>query len=851
LFAASNGIVQKLTSYETVAWDNPFPTFPMRPKKGVHSSSRSPDRSVAEARLKDDHRHESNYDSRPQTASSKDSSYTIPQPHGIDDLMGIPENNHDGYSGREARYRRGPDRDTTQERPSTRENGKSSARVDLKPPTVHGRHSEDNQIRPSIPANSGSNSSYGRSKTMPTAISPVQTDWQEPGLVAGYHGPEDRGFTPTSPTDPSHRQLYGQQKGKSDEKRPYGHAAVQKAAAKTQTQNQNQNQDGRQLHTPQDSLGDLFDNYYDTPPPQDQQRYAKPARSQHQHHMDEDMPQFNDAAPASRLAHEYAPTLDKDLQLQQRRQEYSPMPASPQGDSCRHAQIDPYAKGRAPRSRSQPNLKDRRSPRQQQGDGFDFGVPGPSGRPPATAPTRGEYDLSAHRPTRTPNHDLRPIDMEQLPGVQGYPGMVPAPGYRSGDRNIPSPTTGPPPVAYQVNGGPNRYRSPPQDAGLCDPPPMAYQDYAQPDRYRSPPLRGEQSRHVLAEQPHRPSPKDRNMENGSIPTPYQSKGRSPPLQEGRSRNGQSRSPGGRPPAINSTGATPPSTRSPVNPDALPSHPAPIRAGLMEGSPVNQTQKLASFRQYSAVPSPMQLSDPSQQPASPRPPESKRDSVPVTHQELDRLKQVSARNPNDLAAQLVLAKRMVEAASVLADERADPRTRSKSREKFIMDAYKIVKKLAGNGYTEATFYLADCYTRGALGLESDTREAFKLYQNAAKAGHAQAAYRVAVCCEIGQEEGGGTSRDAVKAMQWYKRAATLGDTPAMYKMGIISLKGLLGQPRNPKEAIVWLKRAAERADKENPHALHELVSLSIKCGSRLVSGAGINIRLGSFAREAKW
>lgn len=167
--------------------------------------------------------------------------------------------------------------------------------------------------------------------------------------------------------------------------------------------------------------------------------------------------------------------------------------------------------------------------------------------------------------------------------------------------------------------------------------------------------------------------------------------------------------------------------------------------------------------------------------------------------------------------------MVEAASVLVDERADPRTRNKSREKYILDAHKIVKKLSNNGYSEATFYLADAYSRGSLGLESDTREAFKLYQSAAKAGHAQAAYRVAVCCEIGHEEGGGTSRDAVKAMQWYKRAATLGDTPAMYKMGIISLKGLLGQPKNAKEAVVWLKRAAERADEENPHALHELVS----------------------------
>jgi TPR repeat protein len=68
------------------------------------------------------------------------------------------------------------------------------------------------------------------------------------------------------------------------------------------------------------------------------------------------------------------------------------------------------------------------------------------------------------------------------------------------------------------------------------------------------------------------------------------------------------------------------------------------------------------------------------------------------------------------------------------------------------------------------------------------------------------------------------------VQWYKRAATLGDTPAMYKMGMIHLKALLGQARSPREGISWLKRAAERADSENPHALHELALMYQSAGS---------------------
>jgi TPR repeat protein len=44
---------------------------------------------------------------------------------------------------------------------------------------------------------------------------------------------------------------------------------------------------------------------------------------------------------------------------------------------------------------------------------------------------------------------------------------------------------------------------------------------------------------------------------------------------------------------------------------------------------------------------------------------------------------------------------------------------------------------------------------------------------------------------------------------------------MYKMGMILLKGLLGQQKHLGEAINMLKRAADNADAENPHALHEL------------------------------
>lgn len=305
--------------------------------------------------------------------------------------------------------------------------------------------------------------------------------------------------------------------------------------------------------------------------------------------------------------------------------------------------------------------------------------------------------------------------------------------------------------------------------------------------------------------------------------------RSPPLHNGFVRDGQGIRPGSRPSTANAMGPTLSPKKPAANPDALPPHPTPIRPGLMQSSPSQQSAKPPPIRQYNSSPSHLQHSDPTNHPVAPPPLSVKRGSVPVTPEELERLRKSVKTNPSDQKAQLTLAKKMVEAASALVDDggRADQKTKSKAREKYILDAHRIVKKLVNNNSTDATFYLADCYSRGLLGLEIDTKEAFSLYQTAAKAGHAQSAYRVAVCCEMGHDEGGGTRRDPQKAMQWYKRAATLGDTPAMYKIGIIQLKGLLGQPKDSKEALIWLKRAADRADEENPHALHELVS-SFSC-----------------------
>lgn len=179
--------------------------------------------------------------------------------------------------------------------------------------------------------------------------------------------------------------------------------------------------------------------------------------------------------------------------------------------------------------------------------------------------------------------------------------------------------------------------------------------------------------------------------------------------------------------------------------------------------------------------------------------------------------------NDPRAVLELAKFLVEAANQLRTDEKDPKRAKKASEAMLMEAQKTCKKLAAHsgmgkqGYSEAQFYLANCYGTGVMGLQTDPEKAFSLYVQGSKQSHPGCTFRAAVCYEVGA----GTKRDKNHAIQFYRKAANLGNSVAMYKLGMILLKGFLGQPKNPREGISWLKRASQQADEDHPHALHEL------------------------------
>ncbi|GBE82583.1 hypothetical protein SCP_0409670 [Sparassis crispa] len=204
--------------------------------------------------------------------------------------------------------------------------------------------------------------------------------------------------------------------------------------------------------------------------------------------------------------------------------------------------------------------------------------------------------------------------------------------------------------------------------------------------------------------------------------------------------------------------------------------------------------------------------------------------PYTKEYIDQYRQ-RVRDDPDPEVHFLYAKYLIDAAKKIGADAKDQRGMKKYRDTLIVESLKVMRRLAtqGQAYDEAQFFLANCHGTGMLGLQVDHERAYHLYLQAAKQNHAAACYRVAVCNEIGA----GTRREPQRALAFYRKAASLGDTAAMYKLGVIQLRGSLGEQPSPREAVAWLKRAAEQADEENPHALHELALLHEASNSQIV------------------
>ncbi|CAH1756207.1 5786_t:CDS:2 [Entrophospora sp. SA101] len=181
---------------------------------------------------------------------------------------------------------------------------------------------------------------------------------------------------------------------------------------------------------------------------------------------------------------------------------------------------------------------------------------------------------------------------------------------------------------------------------------------------------------------------------------------------------------------------------------------------------------------------------------------------------------NAKKTNDPELQFELAAFIIEASRVMEEP-----SKQKKREELCKEGISILKKLSDRGHANSQYYLADCYAN-AIGTpknKPDFDKAFPLFVQASKRNHPGAAYRVSIC----YENGWGCRKDNARALKFLKKSVPSGHPGALYRLGIVELRGELGSSKKPRDGVKWLKRSAELANEEFPHALHELSELHEK------------------------
>ncbi|KAI0319935.1 HCP-like protein [Amylostereum chailletii] len=201
---------------------------------------------------------------------------------------------------------------------------------------------------------------------------------------------------------------------------------------------------------------------------------------------------------------------------------------------------------------------------------------------------------------------------------------------------------------------------------------------------------------------------------------------------------------------------------------------------------------------------------------------------LSHERTLELYRANAKKTQDPDLQFELAVFMVDASKTFPVPTPTPgnviqvEKALDKRDELVKEATSLLKRNADRGHMPSQYFLADCYANG-IGTNKNRQDfdrAFPLFILAAKHGHPDAAYRAGTCCE----NGWGCRRESAKAVQFYRKAAASLHPGAMYRLGIAELNGELGLSKSPKEGVKWLKRSAEHATAEFPHALHELALL---------------------------
>ncbi|MEZ0259519.1 MAG: tetratricopeptide repeat protein [Alphaproteobacteria bacterium] len=148
----------------------------------------------------------------------------------------------------------------------------------------------------------------------------------------------------------------------------------------------------------------------------------------------------------------------------------------------------------------------------------------------------------------------------------------------------------------------------------------------------------------------------------------------------------------------------------------------------------------------------------------------------------------AAKQNDRNAQLALAELYMKGDGV---------------EKNDVEAVKWLKFAAKQSHPRAQLLLADMYKQNRAGQDYKPEELIALYKSAALAGDAEAAARYGIILEKGDE----VEKNEKEAVFWLRKAADMAHPEAQYHLGKMYLEGRGVEKKDLAVAWVWFSLAA--------------------------------------------
>ncbi|OLN87630.1 Chitin synthase regulatory factor 4 [Colletotrichum chlorophyti] len=196
------------------------------------------------------------------------------------------------------------------------------------------------------------------------------------------------------------------------------------------------------------------------------------------------------------------------------------------------------------------------------------------------------------------------------------------------------------------------------------------------------------------------------------------------------------------------------------------------------------------------------------------PKVKGDNIPPTDEEKEEIlwnAREHVLHSNNVSMQLSWARDTLAWAEIAMDARTrDPesgRQTPKVEYELRTDAINIVNYLVEQEHPEALFMKAKWLEFGKFGVRPDKRDAYTKYQRAGELGYARAEYRLGMLFE--------NSNDYSKAIEHYYLGVRLKDSAAMYRLGMMSLLGQHGHPKDYQRGLDLIREAADLSDEDAP------------------------------------